>query len=47
MGMFEQLELWDSLTVCYRLLNKLPQAQQLITARLKVRPPDCFQVVAG
>ena len=37
MGLFEEEELWDSLIICYRLLQKLPQAQQLVQARLQVR----------
>lgn len=36
MGLFEEEELWDSLIICYRLLQKLPQAQQLVQARLQV-----------
>jgi len=35
-GLFEEEELWDSLIICYRLLQKLPQAQQLVQARLQV-----------
>ena len=37
MSLFEEEELWDSLIICYRLLQKLPQAQQLVQARLQVR----------
>lgn len=36
MGLFEEEQLWDSLIICYRLLQKLPQAQHLIQARLQV-----------
>ena len=36
MGVFEEEELWDSLIICYRLLQKLPQAQQLVQTRLQV-----------
>ena len=36
MGLFEEEELWDSLIICFRLLQKLPQAQQLVQARLQV-----------
>ena len=36
MSLFEEEELWDSLIICYRLLQKLPQAQQLVQARLQV-----------
>ena len=36
MGVFEEEELWDSLIICYRLLQKLPQAQELVHARLQV-----------
>lgn len=36
MGVFEEEELWDSLIICYRLLQKLPQAQELVQARLQV-----------
>ena len=38
MGVFEEEELWDSLIICYRLLQKLPQAQELVQARLQVQP---------
>ena len=45
MGLFEEEQLWDSLIICYRLLQKLPQAQQLVQARLQVGPlqpaPSC------
>ncbi len=36
MGLFEELELWDALLLCYRLLGKAPQAQELAQARLQV-----------
>lgn len=36
MGVFQEEELWDSLIICYRLLQKLPQAQELVQARLQV-----------
>lgn len=41
MGLFEEEELWDSLIICYRLLQKLPQAQQLVQARLQV----CYRML--
>lgn len=36
MEIFEQLELWDSLLLCYRLLEKIPQALSLVRKRLEV-----------
>lgn len=39
MQVFEKLELWDNLLVCYRLLDKVPQALALVKARLEVRAP--------
>ena len=36
MAIFERLEIWDSLLVCYRLLDKKAQALTLIRARLEV-----------
>ena len=43
MGVFQEEELWDSLIICYRLLQKLPQAQELVQARLQVLHslPNC------
>jgi hypothetical protein len=35
---FEALEMWDQLIVCYRLLDKKQAAQELVLARLKVVP---------
>lgn len=35
---FETLEMWDQLIVCYRLLDKNQVAQELVLARLQVRP---------
>ncbi|GFH20739.1 TPR_REGION domain-containing protein, partial [Haematococcus lacustris] len=32
---FEALELWDSLIVCYRLLDKKALAEEVIRRRLK------------
>ncbi|DBB11777.1 hypothetical protein WJX82_011005 [Trebouxia sp. C0006] len=46
MGLFEEEELWDSLIICYRLLQKLPQAQQLVQARLQVTPDDASLLCA-
>ncbi|XP_068650102.1 uncharacterized protein [Aristolochia californica] len=37
---FEDLELWDNLIVCYSLLGKKPAAVDLIKARLLDRPND-------
>lgn len=37
LGLFEELELWDALILCHRLLGKAPQAQALVHARLQVR----------
>ena len=36
MGLFEELELWDALLLCYRLLGKAPAAQELAQRRLQV-----------
>lgn len=35
--MFEELEAWDALVLCYRLLEKKPLAEEIIQRRLKVR----------
>ncbi|KAK9803992.1 hypothetical protein WJX72_011120 [[Myrmecia] bisecta] len=40
MEVFEKLELWDSLILCYRLLDKKVQAQELVQQRLQVTPDD-------
>ena len=34
---FEELELWDSLVTCYRLLQKKNLAEEVVQRRLKVR----------
>lgn len=39
MEVFEKQELWDNLLICYRLLDKIPQALALVKARLEVPPP--------
>lgn len=39
---FEALEMWDQLIVCYRLLDKKQVAQELVLARLQV----CMHVYA-
>jgi len=44
-GLFEEEELWDSLIICYRLLQKLPQAQQLVQARLQVHKSIDFTLM--
>ena len=36
MSLFESLELWDALILCYRMLQKVPQAKALVLARLQV-----------
>ena len=36
MDIFERMELWDSLLICYRLLEKVPQALALVRTRLEV-----------
>jgi hypothetical protein len=33
---YEALEMWDQLIVCYRLLDKRAAAQEVISKRLKV-----------
>jgi hypothetical protein len=43
MDVFQKLELWDNLLICYRLLDKIPQALALVKARLEVwECPDPF-----
>ena len=37
MEIFERTELWDNLLICYRLLEKVPQALALVKTRLEVR----------
>ena len=37
MTLFEELELWDALILCYRLLQKNVQAEELVHRRLEVR----------
>jgi len=37
---FKDLELWDNLIYCYRLLGKVSDAVSLINARLSVNPND-------
>jgi hypothetical protein len=36
MTLFEELELWDALILCYRLLQKNLQAEELVHRRLEV-----------
>ena len=36
MALFEELELWDALILCYRLLEKNVQAEELVHRRLEV-----------
>lgn len=36
MALFEELELWDALILCYRLLQKNVQAEELVNRRLEV-----------
>ena len=36
MELFEELELWDALIMCYRLLQKNVQAEELVRKRLEV-----------
>lgn len=38
--LFESLELWDNLIVCYQLLDKKVQAEQLVRRRLEAVPDD-------
>ncbi|KAF5842032.1 hypothetical protein DUNSADRAFT_9601, partial [Dunaliella salina] len=40
LGIYEELQLWDALVVCYRLLNKRGAAEDLLKRRLKVTPDD-------
>ncbi|PHT24795.1 hypothetical protein CQW23_35537 [Capsicum baccatum] len=37
---YEDLELWDNLIYCYRLMEKKASAVELIQARLSERPSD-------
>ena len=37
MEIFEKTELWDNLLICYRLLEKFPQALALVHRRLEVK----------
>ena len=41
MTLFEELELWDALILCYRLLQKNVQAEELVLRRLKVSTLKC------
>jgi len=36
LGIYEELQLWDALVVCYRLLDKRGAAEDLLKRRLKV-----------
>lgn len=36
LGIYEELQLWDALVVCYRLLDKRSAAEDLLKRRLKV-----------
>eukprot|EP00983_Pelagomonas_calceolata_P056377 1144571-Pelagomonas_calceolata.AAC.4 len=40
LGIYEELQLWDALVVCYRLLDKRGAAEDLLKRRLKVRPAN-------
>uniref|UniRef100_A0A7S3QZ63 TPR-like protein n=1 Tax=Dunaliella tertiolecta TaxID=3047 RepID=A0A7S3QZ63_DUNTE len=40
LGIYEELQLWDALVVCYRLLDKRGAAEDLLKRRLKVTPDD-------
>ncbi|WVZ63019.1 hypothetical protein U9M48_012697 [Paspalum notatum var. saurae] len=40
LDIFKDLELWDNLIYCYRLLGKMADAVSLINARLSVTPND-------
>jgi len=42
MSLFKELELWDALILCYRLLEKNVQAEELVRRRLEVRPSSTF-----
>jgi hypothetical protein len=44
MSLFEELELWDALIICYRLLDKNVQAEELVTTRLQVSSPPVLQM---
>ena len=41
MEIFERLELWDNLLICYRLLEKVPQALDLVHKRLEASLFHC------
>lgn len=36
LGIYEELQLWDALVLCYRLLGKKGAAEDLLKRRLKV-----------
>ncbi|GMH46024.1 hypothetical protein BSKO_13988 [Bryopsis sp. KO-2023] len=38
MQTYEELEMWDNLLLCYRLINKNAQAEALVLKRLEVEP---------
>jgi tetratricopeptide (TPR) repeat protein len=40
LDIFKDLELWDNLIYCYRLLGKVADATSLINARISVTPND-------
>ena len=42
MTLFEELELWDALILCYRLLQKNVQAEELVHKRLEVSYTDAL-----
>lgn len=44
MELFEELELWDALILCYRLLQKDVQAEELVRKRLEVGHACLFHV---
>lgn len=37
---FEELEMWEPLILCYRLLDKKEQAEEVVRQRLGVTPDD-------
>lgn len=38
--LFEAIELWDSVILCYRMLEKVPAATALIRRQLEAHPDD-------
>jgi tetratricopeptide (TPR) repeat protein len=44
---FEEFEAWEKIIDCYRLLGKLKKAEEIIRARLEVKPTPLLWCVLG